>query len=67
MKERDAGSGEVYFDYVCRYCDSTVINIARRIQANTRSARPGNVYNGRIAIAADVVEIDLYFPRPSLS
>lgn len=40
MKERDAGSGEVYFDYVCRYCDSTVINIARRIQANARSARP---------------------------
>ena len=29
MKERDAGSGEVYYDYVCRECHSTVINIAR--------------------------------------
>jgi hypothetical protein len=29
MKERDAGTGEVYYDYVCRGCHSTVLNIAR--------------------------------------
>jgi len=29
MKERDVGSGDVYYDYVCSACFTIVLNIHR--------------------------------------
>jgi len=45
MKERDVGSGEVYYDYVCRQCHSTVINIARANPSEREKRSPGTSLN----------------------
>jgi len=41
MKEQDAGSGAVYYHYVCRQCHSTVMNIARANPSESEKRSPG--------------------------
>ena len=41
MNERDAGSGEVYFEYICQQCHSIVINIARANPNEREKRSPG--------------------------
>jgi hypothetical protein len=45
MKERDAGSCEVYYDYVCRQCHSIVINVARANPDEREKRSPGTSLN----------------------
>ena len=44
-KERDTGTGEVYYDYVCRQCHSIVLNIARANPSEREKRPPGTSLN----------------------